>query len=131
MNDLMKELATRLMDGAVLHRMGGLAPKYSRFESGFDKFFPGDVDAASVYEGALYPLLYRAIDGYSTCLLTTGPSGGGKSFSAVTAARYAGKTLWQLNRINGSNARISVSYIEIYQDAIYDLLAPIAWPAKV
>lgn len=82
-----------------------------------------------VLDSTIRPLIFRAMDGYRSCFLTFGPSGGGKSFAASAAVDFSAdlvfKLIAQLSPQNGHSHtyRLSLSMVEIYRDVCYDLLS--------
>lgn len=78
-------------------------------------------------------IMLSALDGYSGCIMCYGQTGAGKTFS-MTGARsdykYRGitprmiSTLFQeINSRYEHNIKVSVSYLELYNETLYDLLA--------
>ncbi|XP_075161765.1 kinesin family member nebbish [Haematobia irritans] len=95
-----------------------------------------------VYKGTAQPLIQRAFEGYNACLFAYGQTGSGKSHSmmgvetfsdplsrdglhaeAGIIPRYCYDLFQQVNKSKGKfQAEIEVSFFEIYNERIHDLL---------
>lgn len=86
------------------------------------------------------PLLNNAFRGYNACLFAYGQTGSGKSFSMmgrtvgdqidIDSEEYSGITprfcrelFTRIEKLKNSTATVEVSYFEIYNEKIHDLLA--------
>ncbi|XP_035779488.1 kinesin-like protein KIF14 [Anopheles albimanus] len=99
------------------------------------------VDQAGVYNCLVHPLLDRAFEGYNTCLFAYGQTGSGKSYSmmgidldenyddgpnpeAGIIPRFCQELFARIDALKGRvHAEVEVSYFEIYNEKIYDLLS--------
>ncbi|KAI7880809.1 uncharacterized protein EV154DRAFT_428788 [Mucor mucedo] len=98
-----------------------------------DKSDPTYADQSTVYNDLGEDLLNHAFDGYNCCIFAYGQTGSGKSYSMMGYGEDKGiipKTCMELfNRIESNknpalNHRVEVSYIEIYNEKVHDLLNP-------
>ncbi|GAA5798984.1 hypothetical protein HPULCUR_004393 [Helicostylum pulchrum] len=98
-----------------------------------DKNDPSYADQQTVYNDMGEELLDHAFDGYNCCIFAYGQTGSGKSYSMMGYGEDIGitpRTCEELfNRINRNqdpNLKygVEVSYIEIYNEKVHDLLNP-------
>lgn len=99
-------------------------------------------DQATVFEGTALPLIDNAFEGYNACLFAYGQTGSGKSYSmmgiesdeenviadsnseAGIIPRFCQELFNRINRLKHKiHAEVEVSYFEIYNEKIHDLLA--------
>ena len=95
----------------------------------FDAVFGPGATQARVFEEAL-PLVRSAADGYGACIFAYGQTGSGKTFTMTGAEGAPGvsaRALRELFRIAAEEPdrrwAFEVAALEIYNDAVYDLLA--------
>ncbi|XP_058061292.1 kinesin-like protein KIF14 [Anopheles bellator] len=99
------------------------------------------VDQAGVYNSLVHPLLDKAFEGYNTCLFAYGQTGSGKSYSmmgmdlddnyddgpnseAGIIPRFCQALFARIDALKGRiHAEVEVSYFEIYNEKIHDLLS--------
>ncbi|XP_053677223.1 kinesin-like protein KIF14 [Anopheles nili] len=102
---------------------------------------PAYVNQAGVYRNLVHPLLDKAFEGYNTCLFAYGQTGSGKSYSmmgmdlddnydeapnpdAGIIPRFCHELFERINALKGQvHAEVEVSYFEIYNEKIHDLLS--------
>ncbi|KAI8973210.1 hypothetical protein BDF20DRAFT_914689 [Mycotypha africana] len=98
-----------------------------------DKSHPSYADQETIYNDLGVDLLNHAFDGYNCCIFAYGQTGSGKSYSMMGYGEDKGiipRTCSELfNRIQANqktnlNYRVEVSYIEIYNEKVRDLLNP-------
>ncbi|KAI9265572.1 hypothetical protein BY458DRAFT_513324 [Sporodiniella umbellata] len=97
----------------------------------FDKNDSKYADQETVYSDLGVDLLNHAFDGYNCCIFAYGQTGAGKSYSMMGYGEEKGiipMTCSELfDRISDSHDltyRVEVSYIEIYNEKVHDLLNP-------
>ncbi|RIB23929.1 hypothetical protein C2G38_1958650 [Gigaspora rosea] len=99
----------------------------------FDKNDPNYATQAHLYNDLGEDLLNHAFGGYNTCIFAYGQTGAGKSYSMMGYGEDKGiipLTCCELfNRIDRNNDttvtyQVQVSYIEIYNERVRDLLNP-------
>lgn len=103
---------------------------------GFDRIFDDNASQADVYEATTKPLLDSVIDGYNATVFAYGATGCGKTHTITGTVQQPGiifLTMQELFERVGELAtdkvtEISLSYLEIYNETIRDLLAPEATP---
>uniref|UniRef100_A0A182MBB7 Kinesin-like protein n=1 Tax=Anopheles culicifacies TaxID=139723 RepID=A0A182MBB7_9DIPT len=102
---------------------------------------PAYVSQATVYSNLVHPLLDKAFEGYNTCLFAYGQTGSGKSYSmmgmdldenydeapnpdAGIIPRFCHELFARIHALKGQvHAEVEVSYFEIYNEKIHDLLS--------
>uniref|UniRef100_A0A4Y0BGG1 Kinesin motor domain-containing protein n=1 Tax=Anopheles funestus TaxID=62324 RepID=A0A4Y0BGG1_ANOFN len=102
---------------------------------------PAYVSQTGVYSNLVHPLLDKAFEGYNTCLFAYGQTGSGKSYSmmgmdldenydeapnpdAGIIPRFCHELFTRINALKGQvHAEVEVSYFEIYNEKIHDLLS--------
>ncbi len=99
---------------------------------GFDKVFDENASQGEVYESTTRPLLDSVLDGYNATVFAYGATGCGKTHTISGTTQQPGvifsamKELFE--RVQDSSAEkvteISLSYLEIYNETIRDLLVP-------
>ncbi|CEF63095.1 Kinesin-73 [Strongyloides ratti] len=100
---------------------------------GFSNIFSKDATQSEVYERTAKELVNDAISGYNTCIFAYGQTGSGKTFSISGTLSEPGI----LQRFSSdlfssfSNANYFVSYYEVYNEKVYDLLNYTKEPLRV
>uniref|UniRef100_A0A182P4U8 Kinesin-like protein n=1 Tax=Anopheles epiroticus TaxID=199890 RepID=A0A182P4U8_9DIPT len=102
---------------------------------------PAYVNQAGVYNSLVHPLLDKSFEGYNTCLFAYGQTGSGKSYSmmgmdldenydeapnpdAGIIPRFCHELFARINALKDQvHAEVEVSYFEIYNEKIHDLLS--------
>ncbi|XP_058453769.1 kinesin-like protein KIF14 [Malaya genurostris] len=99
---------------------------------------PAYVGQSDVYDGLMKPLLDKAFEGYNACLFAYGQTGSGKSYSmmgldsddleinseAGIIPRFCQELFARTEAIKDQiHVEVEVSYFEIYNEKIHDLLA--------
>lgn len=110
------------------------APGRGRFLFAFDDCFGGQQPNGQedVFNGVGRPVIEALVKGYNSCILSYGPTGSGKTFSVFGPPSSCGTPhMGLIPRICGEvflatksfiGARVSVSVVEVYMDAVFDLL---------
>src|SRR5271170_833335 len=99
---------------------------------GFDRVFDENTTQGDVYEATTRGLLDSVLDGYNATVFAYGATGCGKTHTITGTVQQPGiifMTMQELfERISESTGdkvtEISMSYLEIYNETIRDLLAP-------
>jgi kinesin family protein 18/19 len=99
---------------------------------GFDRIFDENTTQAEVYEATTRSLLDSMLDGYNATVFAYGATGCGKTHTITGTAQQPGiifLTMQELfERIDERNeekvTEVSLSYLEIYNETIRDLLIP-------
>jgi len=97
----------------------------------FDHVFGPDAEQQGIYE-EVSPMIRSCADGYNVCIFAFGQTGSGKTFTMEGPASDPGINVRALQEFfaiaaeEGSDHewKISVSMMEIYNDAVHDLLLP-------
>ncbi len=99
---------------------------------GFDRIFDENTSQGDVYEATTRSLLDSVLDGYNATVFAYGATGCGKTHTITGTAQQPGiifMTMQELfERIGESTGdkvtEVSLSYLEIYNETIRDLLVP-------
>ncbi|KAL9006847.1 MAG: hypothetical protein Q9188_000378 [Gyalolechia gomerana] len=99
---------------------------------GFDRVFDENTSQAEVYESTTRDLLDSVLDGYNATVFAYGATGCGKTHTITGTAQQPGViflTMQELferiaDRTNEKVTEVSLSYLEIYNETIRDLLVP-------
>ncbi len=95
----------------------------------FDRIFPQNSNTETVYKSTCEGLIDSIIQGYNGCVFAYGTTGSGKTHSMTGTSEEPGimylilKSMFEkiLNE-NQKKFEIKVSYVEIYNEVIRDLL---------
>ena len=107
--------------------------RYDRSFCSIDRRDPNYADQEDVYEYLGKDFLNHNFEGYHTCIFAYGQTGSGKSYSMMGTPEYPGliprtcRDLFQRIDENNSpnvNFTVRVSYFEVYNEHVRDLLAP-------
>ena len=98
----------------------------------FDRIFDDNASQADVYEGTTKNLLDSVLDGYNATVFAYGATGCGKTHTITGTSQQPGiifLTMQELfekinERSGDKTAELSLSYLEIYNETIRDLLVP-------
>ncbi|KAI1840677.1 hypothetical protein JX266_013139 [Neoarthrinium moseri] len=98
----------------------------------FDRIFDENVSQAEVYEGTTKNLLDSVLDGYNATVFAYGATGCGKTHTITGTSQMPGiifLTMQELfekiaDRSDEKHTEVSLSYLEIYNETIRDLLVP-------
>jgi kinesin family protein 18/19 len=99
---------------------------------GFDRVFDENTTQAEVYEATTRGLLDSVLDGYNATVFAYGATGCGKTHTITGTAQQPGiifLTMQELfekiaERSDEKQTEVSLSYLEIYNETIRDLLVP-------
>ena len=97
---------------------------------GFDRIFDDSAQQADVYEATTRPLLDSVIDGYNATVFAYGATGCGKTHTITGTPQQPGiifltmqELFERVGELSGEKVtEISLSYLEIYNETIRDLL---------
>ncbi|KAI9814703.1 MAG: kinesin-like protein Klp5 [Thelocarpon impressellum] len=98
----------------------------------FDRVFDENTTQGDVYEATTKNLLDSVLEGYNATVFAYGATGCGKTHTITGTAQYPGiifLTMQELferisDRSDDKTTEISLSYLEIYNETIRDLLVP-------
>ncbi|CCE28830.1 probable kinesin-related protein KIP3 [Claviceps purpurea 20.1] len=98
----------------------------------FDRVFDENTTQSDVYEGTTKSLLDSVLDGYNATVFAYGATGCGKTHTITGTAQHPGiifLTMQELfekidERSQDKTTELSLSYLEIYNETIRDLLVP-------
>ncbi|KAK1569775.1 kinesin motor domain-containing protein [Colletotrichum navitas] len=98
----------------------------------FDRIFDENATQNDVYEGTTKQLLDSVLDGYNATVFAYGATGCGKTHTITGTAQHPGiifMTMQELfekinERSQDKTTEITLSYLEIYNETIRDLLIP-------
>ncbi|XP_053549787.1 kinesin-like protein KIF14 [Bombina bombina] len=95
----------------------------------FEKLSPGFAGQQFVYEKLAVPLLEWSLLGYNTCLFAYGQTGSGKSYTMMgfdeepgIIPRFCADLFSRIQKTNKQQVHLEMSYFEIYNEKIHDLL---------
>lgn len=101
----------------------------------FDAFYGERSSQQDIYSGSVQPILRHLLEGQNVSVLAYGPTGAGKTHTMLGSPEQPGvipralMDLLQLTREEGAEGRpwalsVTMSYLEIYQEKVLDLLNP-------
>jgi len=98
----------------------------------FDRIFDDKANQTDVYEGTTKNLLDSVLDGYNATVFAYGATGCGKTHTITGTSQHPGiifLTMQELfekidERKQDKTTEVSLSYLEIYNETIRDLLVP-------
>ncbi|KAI8625705.1 kinesin heavy chain [Xylariaceae sp. FL1651] len=114
-----------------------LAPKTFAFDRSYWSFNKNDPNYAgqeNLHNDLGKPLLDNAFQGYNNCIFAYGQTGSGKSYSMMGYGKEYGiipkicqdmfERIGQLQQDKNTRCTVEVSYLEIYNERVRDLLNP-------
>jgi kinesin family protein 1 len=114
-----------------------LVPKTFAFDRSYWSFNKDDPDYAgqeNLHDDLGKPLLDNAFQGYNNCIFAYGQTGSGKSYSMMGYGKEHGiipkicqdmfERIGQLQQDKHTRCTVEVSYLEIYNERVRDLLNP-------
>ncbi|XP_006148237.1 kinesin-like protein KIF22 [Tupaia chinensis] len=101
----------------------------------FDAFYGERSSQQDIYAGSVQPILRHLLEGQNASVLAYGPTGAGKTHTMLGSPEQPGvipralMDLLQLTREESAEGRpwalsVTMSYLEIYQEKVLDLLDP-------
>ncbi|XP_060137657.1 kinesin-like protein KIF22 isoform X3 [Zootoca vivipara] len=99
----------------------------------FDAYYSATATQYDVYMGSVQPILHHLLEGQNASILAYGPTGAGKTHTMLGSPEQPGvipravQNLLQMTRDASGDERkysVSMSYLEIYQEKVLDLLEP-------
>ena len=107
------------------------ACRHKDLHYGFDHVFPSTASQSEVYQATAARLIARVLDGYNATVFAYGATGAGKTHTMIGTASQPGVMVQTMHDLfNGMRQRetgkyeVSVSYMEVYNEQIRDLLSP-------
>ncbi|KPM35941.1 Kinesin-like protein 6 [Neonectria ditissima] len=119
-----------------VHKFGrSVAPNSKKVKDqvfAFDRVFDENTTQSEVYEGTTRNLLDSVLDGYNATVFAYGATGCGKTHTITGTSQQPGiifMTMQELfekidERSQDKSTELSLSYLEIYNETIRDLLVP-------
>ena len=124
----------RLRKGGLKGADGQKTFAFDKSYWSFDRKDPHFAGQADVFEDLGKPLLDNAFQGYNNCIFAYGQTGSGKSYSMMGYGEESGvipricKNMFEriedFQKDKNLNYTVEVSYIEIYNERVRDLLNP-------
>ncbi|XP_062573075.1 kinesin-like protein KIF13B isoform X4 [Saccostrea cucullata] len=125
-------------DGSVDRKASRKQPKSFAFDNSFwsmDEKNPKFAGQEHVFNSVGKDLLEKAFEGYNGCIFAYGQTGSGKSFTMMGSMQSEGKGIiprlcdLMFERIaklrsEDTSFKVEVSYMEIYNEKVHDLLDP-------
>nr|XP_020862474.1 kinesin-like protein KIF22 isoform X2 [Phascolarctos cinereus] len=133
-NSTSESSCVRGLDGCSLEIANGRNSQET-LKYQFDAFYGETSTQQDIYVGFVHPILRHLMNGQNASVLAYGPTGAGKTYTMLGSPEQPGiipralKDLLQLTWEEGAEGRpwafaVSMSYLEIYQEKVLDLLAP-------
>jgi centromeric protein E len=127
---------------AIIENHGNIAQKtvhdHPRDIYTFDNLFSPQHTNQEVYTRSVKPIVEEVMQGYHGSVFTYGQTSSGKTFTMNGNAKQPGvipQTIYEcfdlIKRMPGREFMFRVSYLEIYNEIVYDLLNPIPSPIKI
>nr|XP_003225040.2 PREDICTED: kinesin-like protein KIF22 [Anolis carolinensis] len=99
----------------------------------FDAFYGESATQHDIYMGSVQPILSHLLEGQNASVLAYGPTGAGKTHTMLGNPHQPGmipralRDVLKMTRdasVDGRKYSVSMSYLEIYQEKVLDLLQP-------
>ncbi|KAI6783531.1 Kinesin-like protein-like protein [Emericellopsis cladophorae] len=124
-------------DGHQAKKQGETGAKTFAFDRSYWSFDKNDSNYAgqsNLFDDLGSPLLDNAFDGYNNCIFAYGQTGSGKSYSMMGYGKEIGiipmicqqmfERINQMQADGATKCTVEVSYLEIYNERVRDLLNP-------
>ncbi len=123
---------------------------FARSIFSFDQHFPSDSPNQEIYQKSIKPIILTSLEGINTTIFMYGQTGSGKTYTILGEKAFlkeeANEVMGNLNKKNGENGilllsigelferikrdeektyMVKCSYVEIYNDNLFDLLKPL------
>ncbi|GIX65450.1 kinesin-8, putative [Babesia caballi] len=135
--------AIRLVDNLVeVHKPGNARsvldsqkPKVLRYE--FDSAFDGTASQEELYEATAKALVPRVFEGANGTVFAYGCTSAGKTYTMIGDDKTSGVVqmslgaLFELRGERYPEAQVRLSFMEVYNECVFDLLAPGSRPLEV
>ena len=117
------------------HAHGKAEPGSDEWAFKFDRVLAAQCSQADVFESSMRGLLDDALEGFNGTIMAYGQTGSGKTFTITgnaqgsaqgrgLAARTIVELFAEMDRRADTSYSLRVSYLEIYNEQMFDLLAP-------
>ena len=102
----------------------------------FDATFGEDATQEAVYDATTRPLVGDVLRGVNATVFAYGATGSGKTHTMMGSAAQPGVMVRALNQLfaalkSEARAKVTMSYLEIYNENIRDLLSPSGGPLEL
>ncbi|XP_059170640.1 centromere-associated protein E-like [Physella acuta] len=90
----------------------------------FDRVFDEQISSSTVYNELALDIVKQAMEGFNGTIFTYGQSGSGKTYTLDALRTFAIKTIYEyIENCPTREFLLRVSYVELYNERFYDLLA--------
>ena len=100
----------------------------------FDKVYTGETWNEQVFVDSVLPLIQQVVNGFNATVLAYGTTGSGKTYTmqgSETDPGVISRSVQLLFDMLGDSSAVTLSYYEIYNERIYDLLSMDKEPSEV
>lgn len=121
---------SKVSPGMVLEPEGGRIEHDSAGLFKFDKVYTGENSNSDVFSDSVGPLIQQVCDGYNATVFAYGTTGSGKTYTMQGVQNDPGvitrsvTALFNQLLASGAPHQVKLSYFEIYNERVFDLLSP-------
>ncbi|KAK3281234.1 hypothetical protein CYMTET_10958 [Cymbomonas tetramitiformis] len=116
----------------------GQGPGHSEKRYIFDNAFDGTANNEMLYKATVQPLVQGVVKGINATVFAYGATGSGKTYTMVGADGDPGLMVLSLEDIfmlireeSEKEYEVTCSYVEVYNEVVYDLLQPNSGPLEL